>query len=64
MTLQDDPSQPKRPGWDWLGAAAVIVIAAVCAIAILGVDWRRAQVSSEFLPPESRRTMLMAPMPR
>ena len=64
LTLQDDPSQPKGPNWDWVGAAAVIVIAAVCAVAILGADWQRTQVSGEFLPPESRRTMLIAPMPR
>lgn len=66
MTLQDEPTQSEGPNGHWgpVGAVIIVVVVTIVVVAILQGDWHRVQVKGEFLPPESRRPMVMAPLPR
>jgi len=48
----------------WVSAAVVFAVATVVAIVILGADWSRSQGSDQFSAPESKRMMVMSPLPR
>lgn len=74
MTLQDDHTQStpltngaaNGPDGDWgaVGALLVVLAVMVVVVAILEADRRQIQASGEFLLPDSRRTMVMTPLPR
>ncbi len=69
MTLQDEHTQSNGPadgpdGWSAVGALFVVLVVMIVVVAILEADRRQTQVGGEFFLPESRRTMVMAPLPR
>ncbi len=66
MALHDEPMHDEEADWEsgWIGAAVIFALATLAAVVILGGDWQQSQGPDEFSLPESKRTMLMAPLPR
>ena len=73
MTLQDDHTRSNpltngatnAPDGDWgaVGALLVVLTVTVVVVAILEADRRQTLAGGEFFLPDSRRTMVMAPLP-
>ncbi|MBP2294736.1 hypothetical protein [Azospirillum rugosum] len=74
MTLQDEHTHSNGPAngpangpdgnWGAVSAMLVVLVVMIVVVAILEADRRQTQVGGEFLLLESRRTMVMAPLPR
>lgn len=70
MTLQDEHTHSNGPAngpdgdWSAVGALLLVMVVMVVVVAILEADRRQTQAGGEFFLPDSRRTMVMAPLPR
>lgn len=50
-------------GDGWLGAAILFAVAVIAALVLLGQDWGRGSTDYQIMQ-DSKRPMLMLPMPR
>ncbi|MBK3772862.1 hypothetical protein JJL56_17625 [Azospirillum sp. YIM DDC1] len=66
FTPKGVPPRPdgRQEDGGWVAAVAIVALAMVVAIALLGVDWHRMLVRGEAVLPENQRSMVVTPMPR